>query len=69
MLEEAFEEHAELLAKVREHLMDDLRDAAELAGQGDRLCLLNTKTGFNVCGSAVDQAPANGSQGIGRLVG
>ena len=33
MLEEAFEEHAELLTKVREHLMDDLRDAAELAGE------------------------------------
>jgi D-sedoheptulose 7-phosphate isomerase len=33
MLEEAFEEHAEVLAKVREQLMDDLRDAAELAGE------------------------------------
>mgnify|MGYP001548023989 CR=1 FL=1 len=31
MLEEAFEEHAEVLAKVREELMGDLRRAAELA--------------------------------------
>jgi len=31
MLEEAFEEHAEVLAKVREGLMNELRSAAELA--------------------------------------
>jgi len=52
MLEEAFEEHAEVLAKVREGLMVDLRRAAELSE--DALRRGNKLLVFGNGGSAAD---------------